>query len=99
MKTDSGPTGVTFAVQKVERATKPLPTCKTHEALNRLLDRPVEACCDYTSDCVQGGRTGRKVHGPAGTRLPRIPVQLGYRPLGAQGGWTCWERLRDGPLL
>src|SRR5207244_11395308 len=39
--------------QQVEPATKPLPTCKTHEALNRLLDRKIEACCDYTSDCIQ----------------------------------------------
>jgi hypothetical protein len=49
--------GITFAVQPVERTTKPLPTCKTHEALNYLLDRrllrQIEACCDYTSDCVQ----------------------------------------------
>jgi hypothetical protein len=45
--------GITFAVHPVQPATKPLPTCKTHQALNRLLDRPAEACCDYTADCIQ----------------------------------------------
>jgi hypothetical protein len=53
MTTRTSTPGITFAVQQVERATKPLPTCKTHQALNRLLDRPVEACCDYTADCVR----------------------------------------------
>jgi hypothetical protein len=53
MSTRTRTPGTTFAVQQVERATKPLPTCKTHEALNRLLDRPIEACCDHTADCVQ----------------------------------------------
>jgi hypothetical protein len=53
MTTRTRTAGITFAVQKVERVTTPLPTCKTHEALNRLLDRPIEACCDYTSDCIQ----------------------------------------------
>jgi hypothetical protein len=53
MNTRTGTPGITFAVQQVKPATKPLPTCKTHEALNRLLDRQVEACCDYTSDCIQ----------------------------------------------
>jgi hypothetical protein len=53
MTTATGTPGTTFAVQQVERATRPLPTCKTHEALNRLLGRPVEACCDYTADCLQ----------------------------------------------
>lgn len=53
MRTHTSPPGITFAVQQVERAAKPLPTCKTHEALNRLLDRPIEACCDYTADCIQ----------------------------------------------
>src|SRR5262249_38114724 len=53
MNTWTRTTGITFAVQEVERATTPLPTGKTQQALHRLLDRQVEACCDYTSDCIQ----------------------------------------------
>ena len=53
MATRTRAPGITFAVQQVKWATTPLPTCKTLEALNRLLDRPAEACCDYTSDCIQ----------------------------------------------
>jgi hypothetical protein len=45
--------GITFAVHEVERATRPLSTCKTQEALNALLDRKVEVCSDYTADCIQ----------------------------------------------
>jgi hypothetical protein len=52
MTTRTSTSGITFPIHEVERATKPLTTCKTHEALNRLLDSTVEACCDYTSDCV-----------------------------------------------
>jgi hypothetical protein len=53
MSTATKSPGIAFRVHQVEPATAPLPTCKTHQALNRLLDRPVEACCDYTADCVQ----------------------------------------------
>src|ERR1019366_4914651 len=53
MTTRTSTPGITFAVQQVERTTEPLPTCKTHEALNRLLACKVEGCCDYTSDCIQ----------------------------------------------
>src|SRR5262245_43071561 len=53
MSTPTSAPGITFAVQQVERATRPLPTCQTHEAINRLLDRQIEACCDYTSNCIQ----------------------------------------------
>jgi hypothetical protein len=53
MSTRTRTPGITFTVQQVERATKPLPTCKTHEALNHLLDRKIEGCCDYTADCIQ----------------------------------------------
>ena len=53
MSTRTGTPGITFAVQQVERATEPLPTCKTHEAFNRLLGGKVQACCEYTSDCIQ----------------------------------------------
>jgi len=53
MKTRTRTPGITFAVHQVQRATKPLPTCKTHEALNRLLNRQIESCCDYTADCIQ----------------------------------------------
>src|SRR5437588_13098280 len=53
MPTGTSTPGITFVVKPVEQATRPLPTCKTHEALDRLLGRKVEACCDYTSDCIQ----------------------------------------------
>jgi hypothetical protein len=53
MNTRTSTAGITFAVQQVERAKNPLPTYKTHEALGRLLGRKVEACCDYTADCIQ----------------------------------------------
>lgn len=53
MSTQTTAASITFPVQHVERATQPLPTCKTHESLNRLLDRKVEACCDYTADCIR----------------------------------------------
>ncbi len=43
---------VTFAVQNVQSATKPRKTCKTQDALSRLVDGPLEACCDYTADCL-----------------------------------------------
>lgn len=33
MKTHTATPGITFAVQQVERATRPLSICKTHEAL------------------------------------------------------------------
>lgn len=49
----TGTPGVTFAVHPVKRATAPLPTCKTHEALDRLLGHKVEACSDYRADCVR----------------------------------------------
>jgi hypothetical protein len=44
--------GVTFAVHDVEPARKPLPTCKTHEAIALLASDRVESCCDYTAACV-----------------------------------------------
>jgi hypothetical protein len=53
MATRTGTPGITFAVHEVRRATRPLPSCKTHEALKHLLGRPVESCCDYTADCVR----------------------------------------------
>src|SRR2546421_2373587 len=53
MSTQTRTPGITFAVQPVKRATKPLPTCKTHEALNGLLNGKVEAASDYTADCIQ----------------------------------------------
>jgi hypothetical protein len=37
MSTRTGTPGITFAVEQVERATKPLPTCKTHEALSPIV--------------------------------------------------------------
>jgi hypothetical protein len=52
MKVRTHPSGITFAVQGVERATGPLPTRKTQMALKGLLGSGVEACCDYTADCV-----------------------------------------------
>lgn len=54
MNSRTGGPGVTFSVQDVERGTEPLTTCKTHKALSSLLDRrPLEACCDYTSNCLR----------------------------------------------
>lgn len=46
-------TGITFAVEPVERATQPLSTCTTHAALCRILGTPVEACSDYAADCIE----------------------------------------------
>lgn len=43
---------ITFAVDDVVPAHVPLETCKTHEAVRRLLDAPIESCCDYSDDCV-----------------------------------------------
>jgi hypothetical protein len=54
MKTQPTAPGITFAVHPVPPETQPLPTCKTHEALRLLVESPVEACCDYTADCIQG---------------------------------------------
>jgi Domain of unknown function (DUF4419)/SMI1 / KNR4 family (SUKH-1) len=53
MSTQTSTAGITFVVQPVERATTPLPTCKTNEALNRLLNSKIEGCCDFTADCIQ----------------------------------------------
>jgi hypothetical protein len=38
----------------VEPATQPLATVKTHEALAQLLGGAVEACSNYTADCITG---------------------------------------------
>lgn len=43
----------TFAIYEVERAKKPHPTFKTQEAIKMLLGSDVEACCDYTTDCIK----------------------------------------------
>src|SRR4051812_10908577 len=53
MQTQSKSQQTTFAVHEVTPATQSLPTCKTHEGLHRLLGSKVEACCDYTADCIQ----------------------------------------------
>ncbi len=52
MNVKASPSGITFAVQRVEVATDPLPTVKTRLALKELLGFEVESCCDYTSDCI-----------------------------------------------
>lgn len=46
-------TGITFAVEPVDRAKQPLSTCTTHEALTRILGTKIEASSDYTADCVE----------------------------------------------
>jgi hypothetical protein len=38
---------VTFAVDKVSPATKALPECRTHEAVESMLGSAIESCCDY----------------------------------------------------
>lgn len=43
----------TFAVHEVEPAIKPLPTCKTYEAIPALIGSKVESCCDFTADCIR----------------------------------------------
>ena len=52
MKTRTSPSAITFAVHEVERTTQPLPTRKTQLALKSLINSQVEACSDYTADCV-----------------------------------------------
>jgi len=41
-----------FPLHPVEPAASPLPTHKTQESMKTLLGGKVEACCDYTADCV-----------------------------------------------
>jgi hypothetical protein len=48
--------GVTFAVDEVTPATKPLPECRSHEALKLTLDGEIESCCDYHGSVI------KKVH-------------------------------------
>jgi hypothetical protein len=40
MNTRTSTPGITFAVQKVERAREPLPTCKTHGRFSPIVARP-----------------------------------------------------------
>jgi hypothetical protein len=46
--------GITFAVDKVTPAKKPLPECRTHEAVKDMLDSPIESCSDYHGTVVRG---------------------------------------------
>jgi len=46
--------GITFAVEPVDPAKQPLSTCTTHEALTRIHGTKIEACSDYTANCVEG---------------------------------------------
>lgn len=46
-------TGFTFAVDDVTPATKPLPECRTHEAVRRALGSEIESCCDYHDTVVK----------------------------------------------
>lgn len=46
----------TFSVDDVIPATERLGVHKTHESLLKLLGHPVEACCDYTADCLSNVR-------------------------------------------
>ncbi|MCI0377080.1 MAG: DUF4419 domain-containing protein [Gemmataceae bacterium] len=47
--------GVTFRVDEVTPATKPLPECRTHEAVRDMLGA-IESCCDYHGMVVKGLR-------------------------------------------
>lgn len=54
MQPASTQSGVTFAVDDVTPATKPLPVCRTHEAVKEMLRGPIESCSDYHSTVVKG---------------------------------------------
>lgn len=43
---------VRFKVSDVPRADVPLPTVKTHIAIQNLVRTPVESCCDYSGDVI-----------------------------------------------
>jgi len=43
---------VTFAVDDVAPATAPLIETKTHVAVERMLESPVESCCDYSDNVI-----------------------------------------------
>jgi hypothetical protein len=45
--------GVTFTVDKVTPATKPLRECRTHEAVKRMLGGEIESCCDYSDTVIK----------------------------------------------
>jgi hypothetical protein len=45
--------GITFAVDAVTPATKPLSECRTHEAVRHSLQSDIESCCDYSSAVVR----------------------------------------------
>ena len=42
----------TFAVDDVTPASKPLVEVKTHVAVERIVESPVESCCDYSDNVV-----------------------------------------------
>lgn len=46
--------GITFAVDAVQPASKPLGTEPTHTAVKRFFEKPVESCSDYAGLCVWG---------------------------------------------
>jgi hypothetical protein len=48
--------GVTFAVDEVTPATKPLPEVRSHEALRATIGGAVESCCDYHGTVIKGVR-------------------------------------------
>ncbi len=48
--------GVTFAVDNVTPATKPLPECRMHDAVKQMLGGEIESCCDYHSTVVKDVR-------------------------------------------
>ncbi len=56
MQTKTGEPGITFAVEKVERAKDRLATSKTERALALLLgdDRKIEACSGFNQNCING---------------------------------------------
>jgi hypothetical protein len=53
MKVSTHAGGVTFAIDDVTPAAKPLKTIKPQESVTLLAEGAVEACSDYTADCVR----------------------------------------------
>jgi hypothetical protein len=46
--------GITFAVDEVTPATKPLQEWRTHEAVKHALGGEIESCCDYHGTVIKG---------------------------------------------
>lgn len=53
MQTQQSKASITFRVHEVEQATEPKKTVKTNDSVALLAGGVVEACCDYTDNCVE----------------------------------------------